>query len=563
MDKSIKSPKKEATYIITSHGTLLSDYVMSYSFLIKPMVQEAHSEKKVYYAITIPKNVELYTFTELGNSSLFPCATHDYICDYSPEKKSGKVFNVSAPLFKFVYEEGKQNKFPNLFLTPDNDIDIAFYSGIIHCIPYDLRGTTLKAKEIIYNMDAKYTKDCACGSISINSESDGQPYPYDCDEKYSDYYKDQLKGYEYDITRSIKSINKCGPILLSEALELIQMHSKTMYDENTTLKIYITGCLNDIELNNIISDFDRGYKTTNSEIIVLQGKISAIKYNISEIVRQISTNAEALEKIQDNDKGGDIIIMIENISQLLQKDSFLNKQLKELENILRTETINLKQKTIHLDYYKDGLNHNTINKINKQEVVYSLDDFTSISLSEPTYSTYIFKWKNKIFKIKTYKKAFMAFDADSVIKIQKSICITNDKDCELASEEELEKMAINKLENINRTQYLTKLESYLIDAIHKLYQPEPESGRTFSFIDLPDICEINLAFPLNKTTLSTGEKFSFTNIIYKELLKLIIQKNLGGNIRKKTLRKKRKHPYIKKKTARRKNFYKKNLAKKA
>jgi hypothetical protein len=80
---------------------------------------------------------------------------------------------------------------------------------------------------------------------------------------------------------------------------------------------------------------------------------------------------------------------------------------------------------------------------------------------------------------------------------------------------------------------------------------------------VPAVNEINLAFPLNKTTLSTGEQFSFTNIIYKELLKLIIQKNLGGNIRKKTLRKRRKHPYIKKKTARRKNFYKKNLAKKA
>ena len=39
---------------------------------------------KEYYAITIPQNVELYTFTDIGKSLKCDETEIDFICDFNP-----------------------------------------------------------------------------------------------------------------------------------------------------------------------------------------------------------------------------------------------------------------------------------------------------------------------------------------------------------------------------------------------------------------------------------------------------------------------------------------------
>ena len=71
---------------------------------------------------------------------------------------------------------------------------------------------------------------------------------------------------------------------------------------------------------------------------------------------------------------------------------------------------------------------------------------------------------------------------------------------------------------------------------------------------LPKTNEINLALPFNITTSSKYLPSNIAEIIYTQLLKLIAQekaKKLGqGHHPKKTLRKRRKFPYVKKKSKR-------------
>ena len=216
MEKSPKSPKKQvATYIISAHGTMLT------SILGSP-------QTKKYFAITIPENVELYTHDTLGKCIPMYKTESDFICkNYKDELQQSL-----SPAFKFSHEDGEINKFPELFFTPDSNTPAHFYTGITHCIPEALRTTSSRKKEIIYNIDAKNTKDCECGSIVSNSID----LPYDCEKKYSQYYKNQLRGYKYDPN---SNTSKCGPILMSEAVKVIKAHCITHYEPNCVIKIYI------------------------------------------------------------------------------------------------------------------------------------------------------------------------------------------------------------------------------------------------------------------------------------------------------------------------------------
>ena len=51
------------------------------------------------------------------------------------------------------------------------------------------------------------------------------------------------------------NINKCGPILLSEALEVIQTHCNTYYKANCVIQIYIIACLEEEDLLILVSSF--------------------------------------------------------------------------------------------------------------------------------------------------------------------------------------------------------------------------------------------------------------------------------------------------------------------
>jgi hypothetical protein len=185
-------------------------------------------QTKKYFAITIPENVELYTHDTLGKCIPMYKTETDLICkNYKEHLQSSH-----SPAFKFSHEHGEVNKFPELFFTPDGNTPSHFYTGITHCIPEALRTTSSRKKEIIYNIDAKNTKDCACSSIVSNSID----LPYDCEKKYSQYYKDQLRDYKYDPN---SNTSKCGPILMSEAVKVIKAHCDTYYEANCVIKIYI------------------------------------------------------------------------------------------------------------------------------------------------------------------------------------------------------------------------------------------------------------------------------------------------------------------------------------
>ena len=167
---------------------------------------------------------------------------------------------------------GKKNKFPNLFFTPDHNEKAQFYSGLIHCIP---NKNSLRAKEVIYSIDARSTKNCECSSIVPMVKSE----PYDCNKNYSDYYKAQLCDKDYSKTQLEEPkiaepkiaepkiaepkipINKCGPILLSEALVLIQRHNIKYYGPNCAIKIYISSCLGEGDLVNARKHYRSSFLT--------------------------------------------------------------------------------------------------------------------------------------------------------------------------------------------------------------------------------------------------------------------------------------------------------------
>jgi len=204
--KSQKFEESTATYVIAAHGNMLT------SILGTP-------QTKKYFAITIPENVELYTHDTLGKCIPMYKTESDFICkNYKDELQQSL-----SPAFKFSHEDGELNKFPELFFTPDSNTPAHFYTGITHCIPEALRTTGSRKKEIIYNIDAKNTKNCACSSIVSNSFY----LSYDCENKYSPYYKEQLRDYNYDPN---SNTSKCGPILLSEAVKVIKAHcNKNLY----------------------------------------------------------------------------------------------------------------------------------------------------------------------------------------------------------------------------------------------------------------------------------------------------------------------------------------------
>lgn len=217
----------ESVYTISAHGLML--YTLGID------------STTTYYAITMPENIELYTYTEFG--SLLRCnfTLADNVC--KPKRSSLKrLEDIITPAYKYSHIPGESNKFPNIFFEDENDVHVVkrFHSGITHCIQ-NADGTNTSS--VIYSMDAK--PGTQCRSDLVKPIVGRASTSYNSDKKYSEWYKKILET-EY----------KCGPILLSEAIELIQKHSKETMgtDTKVTIKVYIQTCLEKTNLDVLLGD---------------------------------------------------------------------------------------------------------------------------------------------------------------------------------------------------------------------------------------------------------------------------------------------------------------------
>ena len=584
MEKSQKSPKSPkskksqkfeeptAKYIINAHGTMLTSSMFESRFSEDKYRFLYTVTTKKYHAINIPKNVELYTFANLGNCVSAYEAEADFFCNIHPDKHKLTLRKSINPAFKFSHQDGEANKFPELLLTPERNFPVQFYTGILHCIPEAHRTSGSLGKEVIYDIGAKNTKDCECSSILLKEDAQA----YDCDTKYSNYYKEQLRGYKnspatiinksgpilrdenlkvihpyyniyprYNNPATKHNINKCGPILVSEALEVIQTHCNTHYKPNCVIQIYIIACLEEADLVTLVRGFTDAYN--KAEQIVEQGSpklivredipkfinteetspilcLASPQFCLTENPPTLSSGEIALNKLVAT------IVKTKPISDVkLSKADFLKSL---LETPSKKDTKEKKKNIGRMEHYYEAMNHNTFAKVDKHNVVESLNDFKSTPLTEPIYTTHIFMYNSKVFKIKTYKDAFIEF--------------TQDDDKITGTIQEI----VKKREQKSRALSKKKLHDQLLKALDKFivkYDDDDLYADNSVIIPneldiLPKTNEINLALPFNIKTTSEYLPTNISEIIYTQLLKLIElekAKKLGqGRRRKKTLRKK-------------------------
>jgi hypothetical protein len=239
MVKKSKAKKIEYNYIINSHGSIV--------------ISNDDYDGKRYMAINIPENVELFTYTNIGQS-LFSCYKKNYfICD-TLDKFKDSIYpeNIETPTHKYKYKQDTRNIFPEVILQPDSESVVKFYSGILHCIPHKDR--TTKAMEVIYNMDAVNMLDCTDDSIGKyykHAKTEDKYKLYITNKTYSKEYKELIEKPENKRKPPLNTINKCGPILLSDAIKLIQDHCSKTYSEDykiCTIKIYLSCCLNERDI---------------------------------------------------------------------------------------------------------------------------------------------------------------------------------------------------------------------------------------------------------------------------------------------------------------------------
>jgi hypothetical protein len=144
----------------------------------------------------------------------------------------------------------------------------------------------------------------------------------------------------------------------------------------------------------------------------------------------------------------------------------------------------------------------------------------------------------KVFKIKTFKDAYMEFSQDYHDKVTGTF---EEKSKKL--EEKYRALTKNKLHN-HLQQALDKFRFNYDYTDDDLYSDNGLITPTLNELDiLPKTNEINLALPFNITTRSKYLPSNIAEIIYTELLKLIAlekAKLAQGRRRKKTLHKKNK-----------------------
>ena len=520
MEKSPKSPKSPkfktstATYVISAHGTMLT------SMLGTP-------QTKKYHAINIPENVELYTMVDLGKCVADYSTQADFTCNLKKETQKETMKLSLSPAFKFIHEHGKTNKFPELFLTPDHTTPVPGYKGITHCIPEDYRTSASRGHEIIYNIDAKNTKDCVCCSIVSKSTTK----PYNCEKNYSSYYKKQLEGYKYDPTST--SINKCGPILMSEAVKIIQAHCNSYYEPTCVIKIYVFACLDEIDLNKVVRytwlKYEEARKiafppSPSSNVCVAfnphTGRISPKVDRLSSRDKPDSEVCYA-KRIPESDKPEPDKYKRLSLEEMLDslKKLATRPEVSKPTAILKTvETREVDESKINLmNYYYEIFKHKTLTKVNVTNVVESLTDFKAIPLIHPLLSKYRVRYWNRTFDFITYKDAYIEVTS----KLYDKFTGTH-------------KQIIEKLESEHRSRDRNKLDAYFAEALNKFHTDGSDDFLTI----LPSINEINLVGPF----ITNASEYEVIDTIYrqlKELIKIEKQKlKLGQGRRKKTLRKK-------------------------
>ena len=495
MEQSVKYPTiKEATYTIIAHGTMLTS--------------RFHRSKK-YHAVNISENVELYTFGNLGKCIPAYTGETDFVCNIYPEKYKTTLRTGIVPAFKFSHEYGKINKFPELFLTPDYETPVLFYTGITHCIPEIFRTSDSREKELIYNIDAKNTKNCECSSIVLNKSTTS----YDCNKKYSDDYKNQLADYKYE--PNDENSNKCGPLLLSEALKIIQIHCKKNYESKCMIKIYIFACFEETDLQALADNNKRQYENAKRSLN-LQPKSSSICSSIKDSPKFCVPGRSSSHK-QDSV----VLIVLDETSRKKEKVKIHEQHKSLLEELNKKQITDEEQKKINLmEYYYEVMNHNTIEKVDFENVVESLSFFNANPLIKSHLSKYLFMVNSTKFEFITYKDAYMKFTKD----LSEQFSGTHEE-------------VFDQLEKKYRARNIHKLGEYLLNAIYKLDDDDSDND-----IDiLPKFNTINLVSPF----VTKASDADLTDAVYYQLKGLIKyeQAKLGqGGRRKKTLRKKYKKP---------------------
>ena len=509
-------------------------------------------QTKKYHAINIPENVELYTFVDLGKCMRDYNTDAYFICNLEKETQKEELKLFASPAFKFIHEHGKTNKFPELFLAPDDTTAVAGYKGITHCIPEDYRTSTSRGHELIYNIDAKNTNHCICSSIVSKSTTK----PYNCVKNYSAYYKTQLEGYKYDPTST--SINKCGPILMSEAVEIIQAHSNIYYEPTCVIQIYVSACLAETDLKTTFRDAQIQYERTRRIAFPPPPPTRYADKSCVLIDTHTGTNPESevcyaenyAQVIPEPNKysGKSLEEMLDSLKKQATTREVSNPMLKTIETrkvseseVSESEVSESevsKSKINLMNYYYEIVKHNTLTKVNVTNVVKSLPDFKAIPLIQPLISKWRYMYQQKIFDLITYKDAYMEIPLNLFDKFS-------------GTQEEI----IDQIERIYRSRDRNKLDFCFEEALDLLKL----DGSHDLLSILPKINEINLVEPFIRE--ENESSFGFT--IYLQLKELIEkqkqkqkQKLASGRRRKKTLRQ-RKFPYVKKKSI------KKKLTKKA
>jgi hypothetical protein len=350
---------------------------------------------------------------------------------------------------------------------------------------------------------------------------------------------------------------------MSEAIKVIQTHCNTHYNSNCVIQIYVIACLVEQNLHTLVRGIRDAYRNAehrvrNGETKLISTRETIPQFCLAENSPQFCVAEKPPTQVFSDETALYSLLgttikprpnSIEPISVELIKDDLL-LALLGISN--KTDPIEKQKDIITKEAYYEAMTHNTFAKVDKQNVVESLNDFKSTPLTNPLYDTHIFMYNSKVFKIKTFKGAYMEFSQDYHDKVSGTF---EEKSKKL--EEKYRALTKNKLHN-HLQQALDKFRVKYDYTDDDLYGDNDVFTPTPNELDiLPKTNEINLALPFNITTTSEYLPTNISEIIYTQLLKLIAQekaKKLGqGRRRKKTLRKRRKTPYANKKSKRRTN----------
>ena len=250
----VKLPKANIySYVIQSHGaimTLVYD-TTDYNSQDPDYINMAHSKTK-YLSITLPSNVELFTYANLGEAAwINVCSASKYVCN--DFELSRTVLPGDVPVYKY------KKQFPQVRLSggPLDNKSLTLYSGIIHCIPESRTTDSIQKTEIIHNIDGQLYYGCVDNSThQLRGTYNSTKYYSQPTKYYSQHYKDILDSDNYNTRpEPLDEIPKCGPLFLSEAIAIICEHCNATYlDDNKIIQVHLQACLVKREKSSLRTD---------------------------------------------------------------------------------------------------------------------------------------------------------------------------------------------------------------------------------------------------------------------------------------------------------------------